>query len=261
MDVSQFLKSFKKNVAGKTRGGGTAALTRDDARARDDAEDVSDMLHSASDDDDDAERGEAEVLVHGRADRLTSKRYGGDSGHTKRNQDLGALKVLATNDSAATETSRFQRQRALLARPARDTRTAPRADLVASVRAELLRQREQLQLTRAAEFGEVEEAPVKLVEAAMVDVEQLLMAGEHSAPSPASALAFLPAPPASQGAPVAAEPLPTVTAAAPQQKAKAPQPAPAAVISDATVARPPAAPPKKKPKFELAKAMAREDGS
>ncbi|KAK7201135.1 hypothetical protein NESM_000174400 [Novymonas esmeraldas] len=269
MDVSQFLKSFKKQVASKakTSSGSAAPHAADTAHAGDD--DVIDMLRSASDSDGDVEEAmsEDEVAVGGRAGRMAGARYGSRVSQHKRNQDFTALKVLETNGAAGVpDASAFQHQRAAMARQIPASRKQPRAEMVASVRAELLRQREQLRSAQAPVPVAITEAPVQRVEAAMVEVDDLLRTDAPPARIADSVLEFLPAlssAPATAGlllTPSGVAPVSSAAVDAAQQPPAPPSSTPAVAASESVTASAAAAsvPPKKKSKFELAMSVARD---
>ncbi|KPI84233.1 hypothetical protein ABL78_6719 [Leptomonas seymouri] len=265
MDVSQFLKSFKKNVSAKAKsvsGTGLNAATTDAIET----EELSDLLHSDSDHE--AEGQPSDYVVGGRSDRVAGKRYGA---HQKRNQEFEALKVFGNNASSAVEPGRLHRQRPIVAQQLKDSRKRPREELVASVRAELLRQRDQLQSARAAALAEVAaEAPVAQVEATMLQVEDLLSSQSAEQPakavSSAALLDFLPSASISSAAPQEAKvgpsrPLPdSTTVDSPSAVAGPPSvsspPSRAAGVAPATEKVVPSLA-KKRSKFEMAMALAK----
>lgn len=276
MDVSQFLKSFKRNVAAKAKSGAVTGGTAVTADSRE-TEELSELIRSDSDNE--ADEQSSDYVVGGsRADKVSGKRY---TAHQKHNQDFDALNVFSTNAQRAAEAGRVQRHRAVVAQQLRDTRKRPNVELVASVRAELLRQRDQLQSARQAVSSDVPAAPVERVAATMVQVEDLL--ADTAAPSTASTstavlLDFL-APPVASLTSVSAAPaagvggtVPATAApdALPIQPSESRDPlstlAVAAIVASPspTAAAPSAAaaaapPAKKRSKFELAVAMAQAD--
>lgn len=272
MDVSQFLKSFKKNVAAKAKS--AAAATPDKNTADDDeseAEELRDLIQSDSDHE--AETPSSDYVVGSRADRISSKRYGA---HQKRNQDFDALRVFSTNASSAGPSGRrLQRQRSAMAQSQKSTQHRPRAELVASVRAELLRQREQLQRAQTSSIAATSvdneaESPVAQVSATMVQVEELLSAPSSTARSTnaaASVLDFLPTTPSTPGKATTAEASRAVIDASVTAAAAAPAVSPLLTrVSGATAMEATAmeatetlAPAKKRSKFELAVAMAKAE--
>ncbi|KPA86697.1 hypothetical protein ABB37_00792 [Leptomonas pyrrhocoris] len=272
MDVSQFLKSFKKNVAAKGKRvsavGPSAGVT--DAT---EAEELSELLHSDSDHE--TEGPSADYVVGGRADRINGKRY---AAHEKHNQEFEALKVFSTNVSRADEPGRLQRQRAAVAQQLKTSQKRPRAELVASVRGELLRQREQLQRARASASAEVAgETPVAQVEATMVQVEDLLLSQSADkaaiGPPTATLLDFLPparAPAVTLVAASSSGPPETTVGpsfpvaesamvAAASGVSAAPSSLPRSTTGAQAKATETPAPAKKRSKFELAMAMAKAD--
>jgi cellobiose-specific phosphotransferase system component IIA len=283
MDVSEFLKSFKKNVAGKAKGG-TIAQQHLPSNSAPEVEELSDLLHSDSDADAEDQEQPTDFVVGGRADRLSGKRYGA---HQKRNQQFNPLTVLSTNASTTQGPGRVHRHRAAIAQQyLSDTRKRPRAELVASVRAELLQRREQLRnshmATESAEAAAT--APVAQVTATMVHVDDLLSSASTapattaaiSGDTAATLLDFLPpAPVAISNAKLAeatvassatmiattegttpaqlpGAPLPSSSSAPPL-----PPPVPSGAASERKKVAPP--PPKKRSKFEVAKALANAD--
>ncbi|CAC9495633.1 hypothetical protein conserved [Leishmania donovani] len=263
MDVSQFLKSFKKNVAAKAKRSSSVRQT-DEATNSDPEDDVTDVFHSASDSEADGEAEDGEVILGGRADKMAGKRYTANTTHSKRNREFAALKVVETNSAPAVEAGRFQRQRAALARQATDTRKPSRTEMIASVRAELLRQREKLRGSNALDSANQVDAPTQM-ETTMIEVEDLLQASAPTAATSSSVLDFLPA------APLPASLHSTRTtasrAASTAVALSEPQPPPSLVANgravtstanDPAMEEPPKLP-KKRTKFELAMAMAHDE--
>ncbi|CBZ27829.1 conserved hypothetical protein [Leishmania mexicana MHOM/GT/2001/U1103] len=264
MDVSQFLKSFKKNVAAKAKLGSSVRQTNEaTSSARD--EDVTEVFHSSSDSEAEGEAEDGEVILGGRADKMAGKRYTASTAHRKRNRDFAALKVVETNSAAAVEAGRFQRQRAALARQATDTRKPPRTEMIASVRAELLRQRERLRGSNALDSVSQADEPMQKMETTMIEVEDLLQASAPTAPSSASVLDFLPAGPlpGSREATHTAAPPAASTAVAESELQPPPNPvtnrtAVTPTLNDPAMGESPKVP-KKRTKFELAMAMAHDE--
>ncbi|KAG5501767.1 hypothetical protein JKF63_04035 [Porcisia hertigi] len=266
MDVSQFLKSFKRNVAAKARPGVSVTEATDLANGSGD-EDVADILYSDSDKEEEAGPENGEVVVSGRAHKLADKRYAASVGHVKRNQEFAALNVAATNSGPVAERSRFQRQCSALAKQVKDVRKLPRAEMVASVRAELLLKREQLQAARASHSTQLDNAPIQKVAAAMIEVDELLQASAPVAATSTSLLDFLPPSPL----PAAPQSKPTggAIAASTDTVLGAPLQSPSTTTGQVASESPvheervevPAKPPKKKSKFELAVMMAHEDAA
>ncbi|CAG9576236.1 conserved hypothetical protein [Leishmania major strain Friedlin] len=264
MDVSQFLKSFKKNVAAKSKR--SSSVRQSDEAANSGAEeDVTEIFHSASDSEADGEAEDGEVILGGRADKMAGKRYTRNMDHSKRNREFAALKVVETNSVPAVEAGRFQRQRAALARQATDARKPPRTEMIASVRAELLRQREKLRGSNALDSANQLDASVQKMETTMIEVEDLLQASAPTAATSASVLDFLPA------APLPAPRQATLTtasrAASIAVALSEPQPPSSSVtngragtptVNDPALEEPPKLP-KKRTKFELAMAMAHDE--
>ncbi|KAG5476307.1 hypothetical protein LSCM1_04008 [Leishmania martiniquensis] len=259
MDVSQFLKSFKKNVAAKAKLDSTASKTSEATNAGGD-EDLTDIFHSSSEDEGDREVEGGNLIIGSRADKMAGKRYAASASHIKRNQEFSALKVKATNSGPALEAGRVQRQRTALAMVTRDTRKLPRIEMVVSVRAELLRRREQLQGSRALDPHGFADAPVEKMEATMLKVDDLL---SGSSPTGASSsvvldllLAATPFTPAATSSALAAEVAPDGPKEPPTRDTNATD-----IEASATKAHIEALPevPKKRSKFEVAVAIARDD--
>lgn len=287
MDVSQFLKSFKKNVAAKAKQRSAIDPTATSADVDESAE-LSDLLHSDSDQEGEAPSGD--YVVGGRADRLNERRYGA---HQKRNQNFEALTVLGTNATAARQPSRTLRHRAVTALQPADVRQRPQAEMVAAVRADLLRQRAQLQRADAYTTAAAEAAPAAQVAETMVHIDDLLatptdtatssnhhnsIQGDRADDVTADLLDFLP--PTTTTAPTGKD---TVTASspamaqAPPTTANTPTLAEASAVTEVQAHSPsslpaastlpkseeedktPPQPPKKRSKFEMAMAMAKAD--
>ncbi|GET89361.1 hypothetical protein, conserved [Leishmania tarentolae] len=264
MDVSQFLKSFKKTVVSKAKPGSSVVPTNEVTNSGVE-EDVTEVLHSASDSEAEREAQDEDVVLAGRADRMAGKRYAASTTHTKRNREFQSLEVVETNSLCAVETNRFQRQRATMVREARDTRKLPRAEMIASVRAELLRQREKLRSSEALDSTTQLDAPMQKMETTMIEVEDLLQASAPSAVTSASVLDFLPAAPLPL--PHKSSPTKVLGAASTAAVPSEPQTSPSSVTNHMaftatakdTSTEEPAQLPKKKTKFELAMAMAHDD--
>ncbi|KAG5499446.1 hypothetical protein JIQ42_04918 [Leishmania sp. Namibia] len=264
MDVSQFLKSFKKNVAAKARLDASLRHTAEATGAGGD-EDVMDILHSASDDEANGEAENEEAILGRRADKMAGKRYAASASRLKRNQEFAALKVMETNSAPAVDAGRFQRQRATLAMQARDTRKLPRIEMVASVRAELLRKREQLQSCHALDPAGLVAAPIQKVEEMMLKVDDLLHDSSPTGILSAATLDFVPA----ASPPAAPQSTPTATSSAllaggaPDEPEEPPSlerntTASASSSKEARAEEPPVLP-KKRSKFEIAMTLARDD--
>ncbi|KAG5476579.1 hypothetical protein CUR178_03750 [Leishmania enriettii] len=264
MDVSQFLKSFKKNVAAKAK---LDASLRHTAKATDAGgdEDVMDILHSASDDDANEEAENGEAIRGHRGDKMSGKRYAASASHLKRNQEFAALKVVETNSAPAVGAGRFQRQRATLAMQTRDTRKLPRIEMVASVRAELLRKREQLQSFHALNPAGLVAAPIQKVEEMMLKVDDLLQESSPTGILSAATLDFLPAasPPAAPQSTATATSSALLAGGAPDEPEEPPslvrKTTAVASSSKEASAEESAVLPKKRSKFEIAMTLARDD--
>ncbi|CAJ1026816.1 hypothetical protein, conserved [Leishmania lindenbergi] len=265
MNVSQFLKSFKKNLAAKAKCGASERQANERTTAHGD-EDVSDGFRSASDEAEE-EAEDEEVILGGRSEKLAGKRYATKTSCSNRNREFPSLKVVETNSTRAVEMGHFQRQRAVMARQARSTQKRPRAEVVAAVRAELLRQREQLHASHVSDSANVLDAPVEKMQITMIEVEDLLQASAPTAPTCASVLDFLPATPlpaAHQATSTTASSV-VSTATATNEQQQPPNPATsltavAPLESGASVEGSPQLP-KKRSKFELAMTLVRDDAT
>lgn len=199
MDVSAFLKSFRKTVS--TGGSGSVSLQKPSpqqpevvaaAVGRSEEAEAEDIIDSASDE----EAEESSHYLTGRSGKsLAAQRYNGSAVKTKRNQEFTAVRVLDTNEGPATGPVRHQRKRALLHRAGSATATKQhKSELVAAIRSELTREKEKLSSVSihlrdmaAPRMGQ----PIENVEASMIRVDDLLNDSTGAPVQRSAALSFV----------------------------------------------------------------------